>query len=249
MQLLITLTFLFTSSAYGFDKTYSGWNNILEKFTVLHKKQVLVDYNKLKKNPKELNAYLKTFENLKKTDFDKFSKKEKLAFWINAYNAFTFRLIIKNYPVESIKDIGWFFSTPWKIDFINMFGKVMSLDDIEHGIIRKEYQEARIHFALNCASIGCPSLYQKAFIAEKIDEQLQECTKSFLLNTRKNVMSKKTMYVSKVFDWFEEDFEKYHGSVQKFIGKILDIKEPEKKKLKYIKYDWGLNDVSFIQKK
>ena len=244
MHFYLLLFIFFSTASYSFDKSYSEWDGILKKFTVLKKKQVLVDYKRLKDNPKELNDFLKKIENLTKPEFKKFTEKEKLAFWINTYNAFTFRLIIKNYPIKSIKDIGWFFSTPWKINFINIFGKEISLDDIEHGVIRKNFKEARIHFALNCASIGCPSLYQNAFVAEKLDAQLNMCTKNFLQNTRKNIISKKTMYLSKVFDWFEEDFVKYHGSVQSFIGKLLNIKDAEKKELKFINYDWKLNITS-----
>lgn len=244
MRFIYLLLIIYSSSVFSFDHTFTEWSKILKEYTLVKKKQVYVDYKSLKKKQKVLDNFLISMENLDKKTFDSFSDKQKLAFWINAYNAYTLKLILKNYPVKSIKDIGWFFSTPWKIDFIKLFGKVMSLDDIEHGIIRKEYKEARVHFALNCASIGCPSLFQEAFIATKIDTQLEICTKNFLLNTRKNVMSKKVFYVSKVFDWFEEDFVKYHGSVQNFIGTTLNIQDAEQKELKYIKYDWSLNELS-----
>lgn len=245
MRLFLLLCSIFASGTYAFDHSYQDWSEILKQYTVIKKKQVYVDYKVLKFSPAKLDKFLSRLERLNKKAFDQFSQNEQLAFWINAYNAFTFRLVVKHYPVESIKDIGWFFSTPWKIDFINLFGKQMSLDDIEHGIIRKDFKEARIHFALNCASIGCPSLHQEAFVAEKLEEQLSLITEKFLKNTRKNVISKKAIYISKIFDWFEEDFVKYHGSVEKFVGKALGMGNSlEGRKVKYMEYSWKLNELS-----
>lgn len=249
MRLFLIFSYVFSFNALAFDHGYQAWNEVLNQYTSKKKNQVYVDYKKLKASPAALDKFLSTLENLDKKSFDKFSQNEKLAFWLNAYNAFTFRLVIKHYPVESIKDIGWFFSTPWKVDFFKLFGEDMCLDDIEHGIIRKEFKEARIHFALNCASIGCPSLYQEAFVGSKLEEQLSLITKKFLKNTRKNIISKKTIYISKIFDWFEEDFVKYHGSVEKFVGEVLGLGNGlVGRQIKYVEYDWGLNESPAAKK-
>ena len=189
-NILTILALLISSYAIGFDHAHKKWDEILKSKTIKKDEQVLVNYKSIKANQVKLNSYLKELEKVSKKEFNNFSKQEQLAFWINAYNAYTVKLIVKNYPVKSIKDIGSFFSSPWSKDFITLLGKKMSLDDIEHETIRKDFKEPRIHFAVNCASIGCPSLYQEAFVASRIDKQLEVATKLFLNNKNKNKIKK-----------------------------------------------------------
>ena len=238
MKLVFLLSILCVQSVFGFDHKHEKWDQILQNHTKKVDGQVLFNYKKLKGNDSNLKSYLKELEAVNKGTFKEFNSDQKLAFWINAYNAYTVKWILKHYPVESIKDTGSLFSNPWKKEFIELMGKKMSLDGIEHGTIRKNFKEARIHFAVNCASIGCPSLYQNAFIAEKLDAQLEESTKFFLSNKKKNYLKGQTYHLSKIFDWYGEDFEKYHGSVEKFVGKYLG----EGDDIEFLDYDWSLNE-------
>lgn len=184
------------------------------------------------------------------------TREQKLAFLINAYNAFTIDLIVRNPNIKSIKDLGSLLSSPWKKRFVSLFGEKLSLDEIEHGLIRKDplFQEPRIHFAVNCASIGCPALSQEAFVASRLDSQLETVTKNFLRDRARNRIEGKKVIISKIFDWYAEDFEKsWQGivSVQYFLSKyssaLADNPEQEgvlKSKdlsIKYSDYDWNLN--------
>lgn len=235
------LLFLIYSTAFAFDQTHKTFHDLLQGHTKLKNGATVVDYKTIKANPTLLNNYLKELEGTTKDEFSQFTKDQQLAFWINVYNAYTIKLIVDHYPVKSIKDIGSFWSKPWSKEIIPLFGKKMTLDEVEHKTIRVQFKEPRIHFAVNCASIGCPSLYREAFTGKKLNDQLEAATKFFLANRSKNKIKKKTVYVSKIFDWYGEDFEKSHGSVRKF----LESYWPEVKETKYLDhldYDWGLNE-------
>ena len=200
----ILLTLIISLSAFGFDHSHSGLSDILFKYTSIKNKQTSIDYSGIMKS-KGLDKYLKTLEELKKSDFKKFSKNEKLAFWINTYNAYTIKLIINNYPVKSIKSIGGWFSSPWKIKFIKLFGKKISLDMIEHQIIRKKFDEPRIHFAVNCAAKSCPKIMNKAWTEGNIQRYLTKQTKAFLANSTHNKITADKLELSKIFDWYGKD--------------------------------------------
>ena len=151
------------------------------------------------------------------SEFSSWVKAERLAFLLNAYNAFTIDLVLSRYPkLKSIKELGSLIQSPWKKRFVPLLGEMHSLDDIEQGMIRKpgEYDEPRIHFALNCASIGCPALLNEAFIGTKLDAQLENATKAFLTDNsrnRYNVQSNQ-LEVSNICDWYKKDFERgWHG--------------------------------------
>ena len=243
MKLLMLLLLLSSNAFAQFDLQHSKLTAILKKYTVKQGHQTLVNYKGLKSNSSELRSYLSDLENLSKDDFSKFSKDDQLAFWINAYNAFTLEVVIKAYPVKSIRDIGGGFFTrgPWKDDLINLFGKKMSLDDIEHGTIRKVFSEPRIHFAVNCASIGCPSLYQEAFIGSKLESQLESAAINFMTNKEKNYSKNGELYLSKIFKWYGGDFKKKHGSYKKYALKFLKAdKNPD---VEWNTYDWNLNEL------
>lgn len=171
----------------------------------------------------------------------------QLAFWINLYNAATLNLILDNYPTDSIKKLGALFSSPWKRKIITVAGRDLSLDDVEHNIIRKQFDDARIHFALNCAAVSCPPLAPFAFLPSKLDEQLDAVSAKALQHERWLEIGEDEIRVSKIFDWYKGDFEAYSGSVRRFIARyrpeqqaaILD----ESKKLKIMNYDWSLNEA------
>lgn len=208
-----------------------------------------VNYTALKADPKPLNSYLDTLAAVSEKDFNGWPEKERLAFLINLYNAATVKLIVDHYPVKSIKDIGGFLGSPWKQEVVRLFGKVTTLHEIEHGIIRKQYPDARAHFALVCAAKGCPPLRAEAFVAVRLDEQLDDQGRVFLAQTHKNRVeaSARTIHLSPIFKWFSEDFEKQSGSVLKFLGPVLPEKDRRALaggglKIKYTDYDWSLND-------
>lgn len=232
----IFLLLILSFNLYSFDHDYKSLNEFYSKFVVKENIQTYVKYKDIDKN--ELESVLKEFKELSKKDFNAFSKKQKLAFLINAYNIFTIKLIVKNYPIRSIKDIGSLFTNPWDIEFIKILETTMTLDEIEHGTIRKNFDEYRIHFAVNCASISCPSLAIDAFTAKKLDDQLAKAESNFLYNKDKNYLKKNTMYVSKIFDWYEEDFEGF-GSVKDYISTKLKFNF---KDVEYLDYNWNLNE-------
>ncbi len=196
-----------------------------------------VNYAKIKTNMKQLNAVIERFQkNLPSTSW---SPKQRLAYWINAYNLFTLKLVADNYPISSITKIS---AKPWDKKFISLGEKTLSLNDIEHKKIRAKHNEPRIHFALNCASESCPILYNKAYTAKNLSYQLTKQTKRFLADKSKNDFSDpNNIKISSIFDWYKEDFIKKEGSVIAFINKYRtdQLTNP---KISYLEYLWGLND-------
>ncbi|MCC5816682.1 MAG: DUF547 domain-containing protein [Leptospira sp.] len=254
IKIFFTLTalILFSNSSFlmanEYDHSHKAFDSILKKIVISGN----VNYKSLKKDRDSLNQYLGSLSSVSEKDFAKFSEKEQLAFLINAYNAFTLDLIVKNYPVKSIGDIGGPVrmvnlarGTPWKKFTFSFLGKERNLDWIEHGKLRVSYKEPRIHFAINCASIGCPLLKNEAYTAGKLESQLTSATKGFLSEKNKNRYDAKsnTLHLSKIFDWFADDFIKDSGSVLKFVQKYSNEKIAADAKIKYTDYDWSLNEA------
>ncbi|MEQ9423134.1 MAG: DUF547 domain-containing protein [Cyclobacteriaceae bacterium] len=207
-----------------------------------------VDYKKLKANRSQLTEYLNVLKNHHPEET--WSRNEKLAYWINAYNAFTLELIVEKYPVESIKDIGsWlqipFVNTPWDIKFIEISDEKYDLNNIEHDILRDELNEPRIHFAIVCASYSCPKLSRDAFVPEKIQEQLDVAAVSFLNDPKRNQMDKQNPKVSKIFSWFGGDFKK-ETSLIGYLNKYSNVKISEGADVDFLDYDWRLNDQATL---
>ena len=241
---LFTLTFLLTQSLShaSFDQNHTKFTEILQKYTIQKGLQTSVDYKNLKKDKSVLESYLKDLESVSNDEFKLFSADERLSFWINVYNSYTLALIIKHYPVKSIKKIGGIFGTsPWKRSIVHVLGKKYTLNNVEHDIIRKRFKEPRIHFAVNCASVGCPSLLREAFVASKLEEQLGLASNNFLNNKSKNYVKDKTLFVSKIFDWYGDDFNEKHGSFENYVKKHYGI--TGKVRVKFLNYDWDLNEI------
>lgn len=218
------------------------WDSLLQKHVTVDGQ---VDYKGIIRDSIPFNKYINLLKN-NHPNKSNWSKDEQLAFWINAYNAFTVQLIIDNYPVASIKDIKNgipFVNTVWDIKFINIEGATYDLNNIEHGIIRKKFNEPRIHFAVNCASISCPRLLNEAFTAEKLEEQLAENTRYFLANKVKNDFSDPdNIKLSKLLKWYSGDFDgKKYGGVKGLIEKY-GPPHNENANIDYLEYDWNLND-------
>lgn len=235
-----------------FDHTHADWTAFLSKYVVLDKTKSQVRYQQIKNESSGLLNYIKSLQLVTKADYAKFSDLEKLAFLINAYNAFTIQLIIDHYPVKSIKDIGGFLSSPWKKKFFNLLEDKRSLDEIEHEMIRKNFNEPRIHFAVVCASIGCPALLDVAYRADRIEEQLEGSALRFLGDQSRNrfVATKKTLEISSIFKWYGDDFPKQYGSLEAFLATRMGLEtelqrsvSDKQVKIKFLDYDWSLNDL------
>ncbi|WP_290702080.1 DUF547 domain-containing protein, partial [Lacinutrix sp.] len=192
-----------------------------------------VNYNSIKSNRKELTNYITALgDNMPN---DAWSKEDKLAYWINAYNAMTVDLILRNMPIKSIKDI----KDPWEQRLWKLGSKWYNLEEIEHQILRK-MDEPRIHFAIVCASFSCPKLQNEAFTASNLETQLTDATKEFLSDTKRNKISKNTIELSNIFKWFKKDFEQ-DGSLIDFLNKYSDVSITSKAKKSYLDYNWDLN--------
>jgi len=222
----------------GLHKT---WDTLLQRYV----KNGHVNYKGFARDAKLLDSYL---EKLDKTDVSAFSREEKLAFWINAYNAFTVKLILEHYPIKSIRKI----SRPWNRRIWKAAGNTLSLDDIEHKILRKELREPRIHFAIVCASTGCPNLQRFAFTGDRVNAQLNQAATEFFSSRKHFYIEKEderiTIFISKIFSWFGEDFgdnkEQKVDFILRFLGKADAeiIKKASTISIKYLRYDWNLNE-------
>jgi hypothetical protein len=237
------------------NQSYSQQHKLFTDILSKYVKNGFVDYKSLKSN-KSLDEYLKQLVN---TNPDKLNINEKLAFWINAYNAFTLQVIIENYPIESINElhtggriIGHILGkTVWDKEFITVNSKKYSLNDIEHKILRK-MNEPRIHFAIVCASISCPPLRNEAFEPEKISTHLQSQAIEFINDNSRNSFDLKNRkaYLSKMFEWFDEDFGDSEKEVLKYVSQFIpeniskDIKNNLSEwEISYKDYDWNLNKI------
>lgn len=220
-----------------------------EAFTQILKDYVFedgVNYKALQKDSIRLNVYLNNLSD--NPPNQNWTKVQRLAYWINAYNAFTLKLIIDHYPVESITDLHPTIHIPlvntvWHKKFFNIGGNPMSLDHIEHQILRKDFEEPIIHFAINCASISCPPLRNEAFEPHKLNEQLEEQAINFINDPTRNLMDVDNPKISKIFSWFSGDF-KDQGSLIDYLNQYSKVKIESNADVDYLKYDWGLNDVS-----
>lgn len=238
---------------------HNGWTLLLQRHVEWNKEKTstTVNYAGFLREKPQLEKYLNQISRVEETSFRNWAKPEQLAFLINAYNAFTVDLILSRYPsLESIKDLGSFLQSPWKKAFIPLFGKTVSLDDIEHGMIRdpSRFQDPRIHFAVNCASVGCPALRDEAYTGAAIEHQLEEQTTRFLRDTSRNRHTTGTLTVSPIFKWYRKDFESgFRGkkSLEEFLaqyGKELGLTDTDSTNLRNRKiiinfgdYDWRLN--------
>ena len=225
-----------------FDHSHRHFSSILRRAVHTKNLQTLVNYQQLKSAPQSLEVYLKSLSSVTPLQYKKFDRNEKMAFLINAYNAFTLKLVIDHYPVDSIKKIGIVLFSPWKKKFFNLLGKKQSLDFIEHEMLRKEFKEPRIHFAIVCASLSCPNLMPTAYNATHLEQQLVEAERNFFRDKNKNVYdaSTRTIRASKVFEWFAEDFESQYGPIKAYLKKKLSAQGAVK--VEMLAYDWGLND-------
>lgn len=255
----------------NFDQAYAAYNSLLNKYVLDAK----VNYQGFIDSRAEFEAFLSSLGSVDQADFDTWTKEQKLSFWINAYNAFTIKAIIDNYPItRSFSLIGIFYAPSnsilqikgvWdKLQF-RAVGKMVTLEEIEHEILRKEFNEPRIHMAIVCASISCPDLRNKAYMSEKLEEQLRDASINFVNNPYKGVSIDQQdgkVKFSKIFKWFGEDFIQNYGNeklisnyslkenaVLNFTAEYIQSDETReylmnnKLKIGYLGYDWHLSDL------
>ncbi len=237
-----------------FDHTHAGLTAVYD----VALSGGLIDYAGLRAKPQALDAYLAQLARTTPAQHATWTRDQRFAFWINAYNAFTIQLIRDEGPVKSIKDLGGFFSSPWEKKFIPMpafdpekKNKKITLDEIEHELLRPVFKDARVHAAINCASMGCPPLRATAFSAEGLNEQLEDQVGVWLSDPTRNQVSPSggKIRVSKIFDWFKEDFGKKDEAVAKWIA--AHVKDDAVRAalraaakdidVKYLDYDWKVN--------
>jgi hypothetical protein len=220
-----------TTNEVAQSMNHAKWDALLKKNV---SRSGNVNYKAFQKDSKQLQAYLNELSANVPTK--SWSKNATLAYWINAYNAYTVKLIVDNYPTKSIKDI----NDPWGKKFFSLGNKKYSLEEIEHEILRK-MSEPRIHFAINCASFSCPNLLNEAYTEAKLNQQLATVAKSFINDKTKNTITSNKIEISKIFDWFEGDF-KTKGSVIDFLNQYSAVKINSSAKINYKEYNWNLNE-------
>ncbi len=234
IKLVLASAILFFSTRSDIRDSRPPDHNLFSEFLVSHVDALgRVDYGKMKKNVATLDGYLSQLKN--KHPDGQWSRDAQLAYWINAYNAFTIKLILENYPLKKITDLDD--GKVWDRKWIDIGGKRYSLNQIENEIIRPQFSEPRIHFAVNCAARSCPPLANKAFTAENLESLLESRTSAFINNSKYNRISRNRIVVSKIFDWYSSDF----GDLISFINKYSDLNVASDSVIEFADYDWQLN--------
>ena len=272
MKISITIFLIFIllfSYSQGNSSTFD--HQILNNLLQQNVNNGLVNYLAWSTNRSGLSGYLLLLEKVESNEFKSWSKNEQMAFWINAYNAITLKAILQNYPVQwgslisrarfpknSIRQI----NKAWDTVYSKVMGKELTLNQIEHEILRKQFHDPRIHFVINCASIGCPKLENRAFFAHDLEQRLEQATQNFISDSTRVNLNKKdnTLYLSSIFKWYKTDFEpsqqiqpklkhfyKSEAGIVEFISLRLPLTDQQfiinhHPKIKYRKYDWTLNE-------
>ncbi len=238
---LVTGIFGSAASSRASTVNHEIWAELLGKYI----KPNGVNYTGFKKDEERLDQYLKVLEN---TDPEKLPRNEQYAYYINAYNAWTIKLILSDYPgVKSIKDFGTILKSPWQKKWVRVNGDVITLDHVEHEILRPRYKDPRVHFAINCSAASCPPLRPEPYLADKLDQQLDHSTRLFVNDADSYRLEGNTLYVSRIFKWFSEDFnEDALGFYLQYAeGQLKETltRNKDRIQVKYLHYDWSLNDV------
>lgn len=231
MRIRIIFLWLVLGLSINAQPDYKPWDTFLKKYVSSTGE---VDYKSIQSNKKELDSIIKQFSTTKIVS--SWNKNDQLAYWINAYNAFTIELIVNNYPIKSIQNLDG--GKTWDVKRITIDGKKYSLNNIENDIIRPQFKDARIHFAINCAARSCPPLKDGAFWGKTLELQLDEVTKKFINNPKYQNINPSKMILSKIFDWYAVDF----SDIITFINQYSTIKVNKKASITFNKYDWSLND-------
>lgn len=242
--LLVTSLFLSCKKptpVYGQPIDHTPWTVLLQKHVTADGK---VNYPGFLSDSRELDAYLKLLSN-NHPDESTWTRDEQMAYWINAYNAFTVKLITDNYPLESIKDIKKgipFVNSVWDLKFIEIGSQKYDLNNIEHDVLRKQFDDPRIHFAINCASVSCPNLATTAYEAATLEAQLDKAARNFFADPGKNRLTKNHIEISRIFLWFGGDFKRGGRDIIDYIRQYTEVDISPTAKIDYLDYNWGLNE-------
>lgn len=249
------------AQAQAFDHQHAAWTALLKQHVRVYDggTSSRLRYAGMAADRAALDAYTASLSALPRAAFEAFSTPQQMAFLINAYNAFTVELVLTRYPkLGSIRDIGSFWSSPWKPAFIRLLGGKVSLDNIEHDMLRApdRYGDLRIHFAVNCASIGCPMLREEAYVADRLDAQLDQQTTRFMADRQRNRWQGGRLMVSRLFDWYAGDFKRGSRgitSLPMFMARHADLladAPADRERIRsqavdigFLDYDWALNDL------
>jgi len=238
-RLVLSLFLFLATPALAFD--HGAWDALLKKNVVVLEGGKASQFRYGDVDRAALKGYLAALSKVDEKELKSWSREEQMAFLINAYNAFAVEKILTRYPdIRSIWDFGKIFGNPFKDEFFTLLGRKMSLDGIEHGMLRKDYREPRVHYAVNCASVGCPMLREEAYVAARLERQLEEQARRFLSDRSRNRFHEGRLEVSKIFDWFKEDFEPRQAYFARY-AKVLGYPGGEVP-LTFLDYDWSLND-------
>ena len=258
---VVSLLLPLFAAAQSFDHSHKAWDALLKKHVVLLSggKASQLDYAGMAKDREARKAYLASLSKVSEAEFNGWTRAERMAFLVNAYNAFTVEKILTRYPnLKSIWDFGKVFGNPFKDAFFSLLGRKFSLDAIEHETLRKPgaYDEPRVHFAVNCASIGCPMLREEAYVPERLEPQFEQQAQRFLSDSTRNRGAAGKLEVSLIFQWFKEDWSSGYQGIQsreQWFAKYARLlaQDPAQQKLvaegkapiTHLDYDWTLNDV------
>jgi hypothetical protein len=244
---LATVDTASAASGAALDGEHAAWTSLLRS----HVAGGLVDYAGLKREAGALDDYLRSLESVERAELEGWPRADQLAFWINAYNAYTLKLVLDRYPLRSIRSIGFLPGSAFKRRFIplqRVAGGKLSLDDIEHRILRERFEEPRIHFAIVCASRSCPVLRDEAYRGSVLDAQLDDAARTFLRDPARNRYdpASRTLSLSRIFEWFRGDFEGAAGTIPAFVERYADERTAEELRrggvrVEFLEYDWALN--------
>lgn len=255
-RLLMAMSLITATPAVAFDHRYVEYEALLQRHVrwIADGHSTAVDYAGLKQDRMALASVSKALTAVPRAEFERWNRHQRMAFLINAYNAFTLELILTRYPdLKSIRDLGTLLRSPWKQSFFGLLGEPRTLDWIEHEQLRPVYGDARVHFGINCASVGCPALRPEAFVADKMDAQLDDQMRRFLGDRTRNRFNAAdgVLSVSAIFKWFAEDFDSAGGGLHAWLSaraEMLATKEADRARLRrgdfelrHLSYDWSLN--------
>lgn len=221
---------------------------LLAEVLARHVRNARVDYAALRAAPAPLDRYLALLAEVREADFEAWGSRRQMACLANLYNAATLQLVARHYPVRSIREIGGWLGNPWKQRFIRFLGQLRSLDELEHGMLRRRWPEPRVHFALVCAARGCPPLRAEPYLGNRLSEQLDDQGRRFLARTDSNRVDHagRVLQLSPIFDWYRADFVADGRTLPEFVAPYLPDWEGERTltyRVRFTDYDWSLNDA------
>jgi len=228
---------------------HSAWDAMLKEYVDADGHLNRVDYAAWKRESRD--GLLNYIAQMEQVDVASLTRAEQYAFWVNLYNSVTVALILRHYPVDSIRDIdislGFFSNGPWGAKLVEIGGVKLSLDNIEHDILRVNWDDSRVHYAVNCASVGCPNLARDAYTGDKLDAQLDAAARAYIASPRGLRFDGGRATASKIYSWYDEDFGNSEAGIIKHMRRYAEGETAERlaglSSIDDYEYDWGLNDV------